>query len=152
MYKRVMLTLLGISVVAAVFIYIGLWIMKDEGLASYQDIRKSMGVAALAYVLQTHAGNAPTTGETVTIDEGTFKIIDMCQLVDTVAFEPDVLEALLRPCADTAHDNCELGPCNCHSDAHYIWLVDPDSLKVYSTCVGDDCAANNQDGYQGVWP
>ena len=151
MVKRVILTLLGIIAVAVIFTYIGLLLLSDEGLASHTDIKKSMGVAVAAYLLQTHSTKPPTTGETVTIDKGTFKIIDICQIVDTVAFESEILEALLLSCTDTTHDNCELGPCNCNTDAHYIWLVDA-NIDIYSTCVGDDCAANNQDGYQGVWP
>ena len=110
-----------------------------------------MGVAVPAYALQAHSASPPTTGETVTIDKGTFEIIDICKIVDTVSFDQEVLEALLLSCADTTHDNCELGPCSCNTNAHYVWLVD-DELNVYSTCVGGDCADNNEDGYQGVWP
>lgn len=151
MYIKVVLTLLGIGAVAAVIFSIGMCAFKNDGLASYTDIEQSMGVAVPAYALQVHSADPPTTGEKVTIDKGTFDIIDICKIVDTVPFDPDVLIALLLPCADTAHDNCELGPCSCNADAHYIWLVD-DELNVYTTCVGSDCANNNEDGYQGVWP
>ena len=142
---------MGIIAVAAVIFSIGMCAFTDKGSASYTDIKMSMGVAVPAYALQAHSADPPTTGETVTIDKGTFDIIDICKMVDTVPFEPDVLDALLRPCADTTHDNCELGPCSCNADAHYIWLVD-DGLDVYTTCVGGGCDDNNEDGYQGVWP
>jgi len=151
MYIKVVLTLLGIGAVAAVIFSIGMCALTDEGSVSYTDIKKSMGVAVPAYALQAHSASPPTTGETVTIDKGTFDIIDICKIVDTVSFEPEVLDALLLSCADTTHDNCELGPCSCNTNAHYVWLVD-DELNVYSTCVGSDCADNNEDGYQGVWP
>ena len=142
---------MGIIVVAVVIFSIGMCAFTDEGSVSYTDIKKSMGVAVPAYALQAHSASPPTTGETVTIDKGTFEIIDICKIVDTVSFEPEVLEALLLSCADTTHDNCEPGPCSCNTNAHYVWLVD-DELNVYSTCVGNDCADNNEDGYQGVWP
>jgi len=42
---------------------------------------------------------------------------------------------------------------NCSNpySGHYIWLVDENG-NVCSVCVGDDCWANNESGYQGVWP
>ena len=151
MFIKVVLTLLGIVVVAAVIFSIGMCAFTDKGSASYTDIKKTMGLAVASYALQARSFTPAKTGETVTIDKGTFDIIDICKIVDNVPFDQESLEALLLSCADTAHDNCELGPCSCNADAHYIWLVD-DQLDVYSTCVGGDCADNNEDGYQGVWP
>jgi hypothetical protein len=151
MVKKVVLTLLGIIVVAVVIFYAGRCALQNDGSVSYMDIKMSMGVAVTAYALQAHSVTPPTTGETVTIDKGTFDIIDICKIVDTVSFDQEVLDALLLACADTTHDNCELGPCSCNTNAHYVWLVS-DALNAFSTCVGSDCADNNEDGYQGVWP
>jgi hypothetical protein len=150
-YTKVIVTLVGILIAATVFTYIGLWLISDDNLDFYRGDKESLKLAVIYYMGQTGTANPPTTGETVTIDEGTFNVLDLCQLIDTGPFSPGVLEENLRSCADTAHDNCELGPCGCHADAHYIWLVGKE-LDFYSTCVGTDCAANYEDGYQGVYP
>jgi hypothetical protein len=147
----VLLTLLGIAAVATVFTFIALFVCSDDGQELYRGDKESLRLAVVTYMAWTGTSNPPTTGETVTIDEGTFNIIDVCQLIDTGPESPGVLEGVPRSCADTAHDNCELGPFNCYSDGHYIWLVGKE-VDVYSTCVGDDCAANDEDGYQGVYP
>ncbi len=47
--------------------------------------------------------------------------------------------------------NFYTGSCTNPYSGHYIWLVD-DGGNVCSVCVGDDCRANNESGYQGVWP
>ncbi len=47
--------------------------------------------------------------------------------------------------------NFYTGNCTNSYKGHYVWLVD-DNGNVCSVCVGDDCWANNQSGYQGVWP
>jgi hypothetical protein len=48
-------------------------------------------------------------------------------------------------------DNCDGGCVGCSNTSHYIWAIDNDG-SVYSTCVGEECEANGEDGYQGVWP
>ena len=151
MYTKVIVTLVGILIAATVFTYIGLWLISDDNLDFYRGDKETLKLAAIYYMGKTSTANPPTTGETVTIDEGTFNVLDICQLIDTGPFSPGLLDENLRSCADTANDNCEQGPCGCHADAHYIWLVGRE-LDFYSTCVGDDCAANYEDGYQGVYP
>jgi len=47
--------------------------------------------------------------------------------------------------------NFYTGSCSNPYSGHYIWLVD-EVGNVCSVCVGDDCWANNESGYQGVWP
>jgi hypothetical protein len=47
--------------------------------------------------------------------------------------------------------NFYTGNCTNPFQGHYIWLVD-DFGNVCSVCGGDDCWANNESGYQGVWP
>jgi internalin A len=47
--------------------------------------------------------------------------------------------------------NFYTGNCSNPYNGHYVWLVD-DEGWVCSVCVGDDCWANNESGYQGVWP
>ena len=39
----------------------------------------------------------------------------------------------------------------CNPDGHYIWAVCEDE-RIKSTCIGDDCLANNESGFQGVYP
>jgi hypothetical protein len=48
------------------------------------------------------------------------------------------------------NDNCDAGCGGCLAASHYIWAAD--EYGIYSTCVGADCEANGEDGYQGVWP
>jgi Na+-transporting methylmalonyl-CoA/oxaloacetate decarboxylase gamma subunit len=48
-------------------------------------------------------------------------------------------------------DNCDGGCEGCFNTSHYVWAVD-DQGNVYSTCIGEDCEANGEDGYQGVFP
>jgi len=47
--------------------------------------------------------------------------------------------------------NFYTGNCSNPYKGHYIWLVDKNG-NVCSVCVGDDCWANNESDYQGVWP
>jgi hypothetical protein len=51
---------------------------------------------------------------------------------------------------DSADDNCDGGCGGCRNTSHYIWVVASNG-SVLSTCVGDGCKANGQDGYQGIW-
>ena len=47
--------------------------------------------------------------------------------------------------------NFYTGNCTNPYNGHYVWLVDRNGY-VCSVCIGDDCWANNESGYQGVWP
>jgi len=110
---------------------------------------------AVTYYMTNTSGSRPITGATMTMSEGTFDIIDICELIKEVAWweaygwwsPGEVPES----CADSVHDNCDAGSCSCYSWAHYIWLLDNQG-NVASTCVGTECNANNTDGYQGVYP
>jgi hypothetical protein len=47
--------------------------------------------------------------------------------------------------------NFYTGNCTNPYRGHYVWVVDKVG-NVCSVCVGDDCWAHNESGYQGVWP
>lgn len=78
-------------------------------------------------------------------------IIDVCSLL---IMEGGVLETIPEGCISIPgdnNDNCDSGSCNCSASAHYIYTTDENG-KVYSTCVGEECDTNYEDGYQSVWP
>jgi hypothetical protein len=115
----------------------------------YDGAKMQVEVGVMDYVDRTF-GDLPITGETITLTNpvGTFNIIDICALL---ASEGGILKDVPESCVDTIHDNCDMGPCSCNISGHYIWLVDYYG-DVYSTCVGTECAANYEDGFQGVYP
>lgn len=95
-------------------------------------------------------GDLPALEATVAIGGQMYYIIDVCALV---SHELGLLMDVPSSCAsvdDAGNDNCDGGGCAC-GGGHYVWLVD-DYVYLHSICIGDDCDANDADGYQGVWP
>ena len=138
------------AVLTGFFAFVGLiGITKafDEPRASksnvdYETAKHKMQLAVTSYQTN-HNGELPLTGATVAIEGTDYDIIDVCALV--------VKDKLLRKVPKgTNKRNCSAGGCTCQ-DGHYLWLCDRNG-NVLSTCVGAECKANNEDGYQGVWP
>jgi hypothetical protein len=150
--SRVVVIIAGALAIASLIVWLGLYCSSGSGSNPYLEDREMIKVAIASYIALSWDLNPPTTGEEVTIDRGTFRVIDICPLVDTGPMSPGVLEGVPASCADTENDNCDTGVCSCNPNGHYTWLVDTGSLEVYSTCVGEGCKARDVDGYQDVYP
>jgi len=89
---------------------------------------------------------------TVRINENEYYIIDVCTLVEYFEHQ-DLSFKVPYSCIEIEgpnNDNCDGGNCSCYPDSHYIWTID-DNGTINSTCVGEECYANNEDGFQDVW-
>jgi len=85
-----------------------------------------------------------------------YYVIAMCPLL--VTSSP---RGILKSVPDTAHpDNCvqqganaETGMASCQASCtgSYIWLTTEDG-DIASVCIGDDCNAENRDGFQVAYP
>ena len=100
----------------------------------------------------------PAVNGTIVIDGEERYIVDFVYLVGGtyVGIEPPYQlqpeSAILINGSD--NDNCDNypeSPTYCNRNDHYIWAMD-EIGKVYSACIGDDCWANNESGFQGVYP
>ena len=98
-------------------------------------------------------GEIPFTDETITVAGVECDVVDICRLVMSYTGPegPGLLLEVPESCADTVNDNCCEGSCSCYPNAHYIWAVTAVG-DVKSSCVGGDCDASNEDGFQGVYP
>jgi hypothetical protein len=96
-------------------------------------------------------GKLPVINATVNIGGHDFQIVDICALLTSGDSMLSDVPVGLASVNGSGNDNCDAGCEGCHSDYHYVWAVD-DEGNVYSTCVGEDCDANGEDGFQGVWP
>jgi len=79
-------------------------------------------------------------------------VLDLCYLLDVYGSD---IDSELYKCfygqSGQEGTNFYTGSCTNPYQGHYVWLVD-DNGNVCSVCIGDDCWANNESGYQGVWP
>ena len=150
MTSRVVVIIAGALAIASLAVWIGFFCSSGGGSNSYLEDRQMIKAAIASYIALSWDLSPPTTHEEVTIDKGTFMVIDLCPLVDTGPTSPGILEGVPASCAEAENDNCDAGACSCNPDGHYIWLVDTGSLQVYSTCVGEGCRAQYVDGYQDV--
>jgi hypothetical protein len=84
-------------------------------------------------------------------------VLDFCYLLhyctecETLDYFPFELPICCYGQSGQEGTNFYTGNCFNSYQGHYIWLVDKVGY-VCSVCVGDDCWANNESGYQGVWP
>ena len=100
----------------------------------------------------------PAVNGTVTVDGEERYIVDFCYLYGGT-YSGDMQSYKLVPESAISingadNDNCDKypkSPTLCHREYHYIWAMDEIGV-VYSTCIGDDCWANNESGFQGVYP
>jgi len=123
---------------------------------TYNTVRPYIENAVIAY-MSDHNGERPPHQGTYDItcykyNESvalTCDIIDICSLVGDM----DLLRTVPHGCYGEngeAGTNFYSGQCDNPEDGDYVWLMDEEGT-VYSTCIGDKCDANNEDGYQGVW-
>ena len=94
----------------------------------------------------------------VTVDGEERTIVDFCYLYGGTEIGRLPPLKLLPEAAvsinGTDNDNCDKypnAPPPCNRTHHYIWVMD-EIGKVYSACIGDECWANNESGFQGVYP
>jgi hypothetical protein len=116
---------------------------------AYDGLKVELGEAVAGY-RSNHNGQLPVDGSTVTVDSSPYHIIDMCALVDGTNLQevPDSCGAIWGG----SNDNCDADGCpGCSVRYHYIWAVDTNGVVV-SSCVGTECRAHGEDGFQNVWP
>ena len=128
----------------------------------YESARVQIQDAVTEYVVYTNI--LPHHGEIINTSECDCKVdippypqggwiyggyvLDFCYLLDYIPFE---LPVCCYGQSGEEGTNFYTGNCSNPYKGHYIWLVDKNG-NVCSVCVGDDCWANNESGYQGVWP
>lgn len=124
-------------------------IFENAKEQAYTTLRDQLQNAVIEQITD-EAGDLPPTLGTVNIS-GNKSILDICALMNP--------EGMLRTAPEgcillngSGNDNCDGGNCSgCVVSFHYIWAIDGRG-NVFSTCVGPDCASNNEDGFQDVWP
>lgn len=117
---------------------------------AYDISRYEVQTSVVSYMIDNDE-MMPTLNSTVSIGGSDYRIVDVCVLLvaDWGMLSEGSISCISINGSD--NDNCDAGCEGCQSDYHYVWAVD-DEDNVYSTCVGDDCEANGEDGFQGVWP
>jgi len=144
------LLVLALAFVVVVFVKSTAGKPPDGRQPAYDALRAELQ-AAVADYMSGNGGELPADGSTVTINNSSYHIIDMCALVDGTA----LLEEVPDSCGTMpwqGDDNCDAGGCSgCSERYHYIWAVD-DGGSILSSCAGTECRANGEDGFQNVWP
>jgi hypothetical protein len=123
---------------------------------SYATVKPQIQNAVIAY-MSDHNGELPPHQGTYDISSYRYNesvaltcdVIDICSLIGGM----DLLRAVPDGCygeKGEAGTNFYSGECDNPNNCDYIWLMD-EVGNVYSTCIGDKCDANNEDGYQYVW-
>ena len=116
---------------------------------AYNSIYDELDYAVYAYYA-SNAGALPTINGTVNVSGSDYHILDICALLTSaggiLSEVPEGVAVIDGP----DNDNCDAGCANCSAGSHYVWAVD--DYGIYSVCVGEDCDANGEDGFQGVWP
>lgn len=119
-----------------------------QGYLCYKGVKIPNAVRAYQ---DDNDGKLPVINATVNIGGHDFQIVDICALLTSGDSMLSDVPVGLASVNGSGNDNCDAGCEGCKSDYHYIWAVD-DEGNVYSTCVGDECEANGEDGFQDVWP
>ena len=151
--KRRELCLIGFALAVCVGGLTHLLVLVNEPYiiySAYNSVRDDIQNAVAQYA-SVHYGVYPTISGTVTINGSVYNIIDICPLLTSegglLRQVPDGVISI----NDSNNDNCDSGCLGCDASFSYIWAVD-DEGNVYSTCVGEECTASGEDGYQDVWP
>ena len=95
-------------------------------------------------------GVFPTINGTVNVSGYDLQILDICALLTSAGGILSEVSEGVASVEGSDNDNCDAGCGGCLAASHYIWAVDESG--IYSTCVGAECEANSEDGFQGVWP
>ena len=85
------------------------------------------------------------------INTSDHNIINVCALLISMGGTLRLTPEGLWSGNGSSDDNCDGGCEGCSNTSHYVWAVDEQG-NVYSTCIGEDCEANGEDGYQDIWP
>jgi hypothetical protein len=134
----------------------GVWIMAAGGQSSpskegaYGIVKTELQNAVNDFQNNNNV-SLPTINGTVIINSSTYWIIDICPLLTQNEGSLQKLIDTLWSGNDSDDDNCDGGCAECQAYGSYIWAIDEQG-NVYSTCIGEDCEANGEDGYQGVFP
>lgn len=153
-YKRWQLylfILVIIVIVAVVIIMSGGGVFVQPGGSLAYDTSKAELQNAVNDYRDRNNGALPTINGTVTINGSSYAIINICPLLNQ---DEESLQKVIQSlwCGNGSNDdNWDNGCAECTTWSSYVWAVD-DEGNVYSTCVGEYCEANGEDGYQGVWP
>ena len=114
----------------------------------------------MIWVYKDHISDElPVVNGSVIIDGQECQIIDLVKIYLTTGNYEEwvIFWGFSQSCISlngSNNDNCDSGFdkwVTCDPEAHYIWAVCEDEW-IKSTCVGDDCLANNERGFQGVYP
>jgi len=116
---------------------------------AYNSVYDDLDYAVYAYYAG-HGSALPTINGTVNISGADYRILDICALLTSAGGIFSEVPEGLASVAGPDNDNCDAGCPGCSTSNHYIWTVD--DYGIYSMCVGDDCEANGEDGFQSVWP
>jgi hypothetical protein len=116
---------------------------------AYNSAYANLLDAVVAYYYD-HDGELPTINGTVNISGYDSQILDICALLTTAEGGLNDVPEGVASVSDSDNDNCDAGCEGCSAASHYVWAID--DYGIYSTCVGDECDANGEDGFQGVWP
>lgn len=117
-------------------------------------------VEDMAWVYKDHISDElPVVNGSVIIDGQECKILDLVKLHVMSSVEEEYVLWWGIPKSRISingsnNDNCDSDfnkGVSCNPDAHYIWAVCEDGWTK-STCIGNDCWANNKSGFQGVYP
>ena len=152
---RKRLTIIALLFVACAITFIAV-VMAIPGTSksspggNYYAAKREIQSAVIAY-MNNNYGELPVINGTSTITDSDYRIIDICALLTSKGGEINHVPDGCASINNSDNDNCDAGCDGCHVTSHYIWAVDANG-SVYSTCIGEDCAANSVDYFQGVWP
>jgi prepilin-type N-terminal cleavage/methylation domain-containing protein len=147
---ELLIVMLILAILAGVVVMSVGGVFKNAGESAYKTLRDQIQDVVIAYTA-IHETEPPPTVGTVNIS-GNKSILDMCSIL----LPGGLLRTAPEGCISingSNNDNCDsaLNCSGCRATFHYIWAIDSKG-NVFSTCVGGDCAANGEDGYQDVWP
>jgi hypothetical protein len=117
--------------------------------AAYNSAYNDLLEAVSSYYIDND-GVFPTINGTVNVSGYDLQILDICALLTSAGGMLSEVSEGVASIEGADNDNCDAGCGGCLAANHYIWAADESG--IYSTCVGADCEANGEDGYQGVWP
>jgi len=126
------------------------WEIPSQNESDYDNVYTELQNAVMVYAAN-NSGAFPVINGSIDISGYDMQIVDICSLL---ASQGGLLAEVPEGIASvngSNNDNCDAGCPGCLETSHYVWAIDEYGY-VYSTCVGDDCNANSEDGFQGVWP
>ena len=123
--------------------------MPSPEEAAYNSAYNDLLGAVSSYYIDND-GVFPTINGTVNVSGYDLQILDICALLTSAGGILSEVSEGVASVEGSDNDNCDAGCGGCLAASHYIWAAD--EYGIYSTCVGAECEANSEDGFQGVWP